>query len=178
MDSAAEQVSSKYGRLDVLVNNAGVNTFLPKMRDNIRAMLDTNVIGVVSVTEAFLPLLRNSAEPRLVFVGSSMGSITGASDPQSPYYRPQGAEYRATKAALNMLMVQYSHMLGLEGKNFKVFTADPGLNATNLTGNAESLRARGAADPSVGGGVIAAVVKGERDEHVGKMVGIYGVSPW
>lgn len=141
-------------------------------------MLNVNVIGVASVTEAFLPLLRKSDEPRLIFVGSSMGSITGASDPNSPYYRPAATEYRASKAALNMLMVQYHHILGLEDKKWKVLTADPGINATNFVGDAEALRARGASEPHVGGAVIAAAVKGERDADVGKMVGKYGVSPW
>lgn len=142
-------------------------------RENLRRVLATNVVGAASVTEAFLALLRNSRAPRLVFVSSSIGSLTGASDKNSPYYRPAGTEYRVSKAGL-----QYSHILGLEGKGFKVFAADPGLNATNLTGDADSLRARGAVESHVGGGVIAATVKGERDEDVGKMVGIYGVSPW
>ncbi|OKL60636.1 hypothetical protein UA08_04165 [Talaromyces atroroseus] len=178
VDAAAEAVSSKYGRLDALVNNAGINDFNPVVRDNLRRVLATNVVGAASVTEAFLPLLRKSDEPRLVFVSSSLGSITGASDKNSPYYRPAGTEYRASKAALNMIMVQYSHILGLEGRNFKVFSADPGLNATNLTNDPDSLRARGAREPHVGGGIIAATVKGERDADVGKMVGAYGVSPW
>ncbi|EED20052.1 short chain dehydrogenase/reductase, putative [Talaromyces stipitatus ATCC 10500] len=178
VDTAAEAVAAKHGRLDVLVNNAGILGQLPSLRDSLRAVLNVNVIGAASVTEAFLPLLRKSEEPRLIFVGSSIGSITGASDPSSPYYRPQGTDYRVSKAALNMLMVQYHHILGLEKKNFKVFTADPGLNATNFTGDADSLRARGAAEPHVGGAVIADVVKGVRDADVGKMVGKYGVSPW
>lgn len=178
VDTAAETISSKYDRLDVLVNNAGINVELPSMRDKLRAILDVNVVGAASVTEAFLPLLRKSKEPRLIFVGSSMGSIVGASDPGSPYHRPLATEYRVSKAALNMLMVQYHHILGLENRNFKVFTADPGLNATNIRGNAEALRARGAAEPHVGGSVVAAVVKGERDADLGKMVGQYGVSPW
>lgn len=178
VDAAAEYVSAKYGRLDALVNNAGINDFNPVRRENLRRVLATNVVGATSVTEAFLPLLRKSEEPRLVFVSSSMGSLTGASDKNSPYYRPVATEYRTSKVALNMIMVQYHHILGLEGKNFKVLAADPGINATNLTGDANSLRARGASEPHVGGGIIAATVKGERDEDLGKMVGAYGVSPW
>ncbi|EEA27578.1 hypothetical protein TMatcc_004116 [Talaromyces marneffei ATCC 18224] len=178
VDAAAETFAAKYGRLDVLVNNAGILSQLPSRRDNFRAVLNVNVIGAASVTEAFLPLLRKSEEPRLIFVGSSMGSIIGASDPNSPYYRPVATEYRASKAALNMLMVQYHHILGLEDKKWKVFTADPGINATNFVGDVESLRAIGAPEPHVGGAVIAAAVKGERDADVGKMVGKYGVSPW
>jgi NAD(P)-dependent dehydrogenase (short-subunit alcohol dehydrogenase family) len=183
VDAAAALVGAKYGRLDALVNNAGINDFSPVRRDNLRRVLATNIVGAASVTEAFLPLLRQShaAPRRLVFVSSSMGSLAGASDRESPLYRPVATEYRVSKAGLNMLMVQYAHILSLEegpGPGFKVFAADPGLNATNLTGDADSLRARGAVEPHVGGGIIAATVKGERDADAGRMVGIYGVSPW
>ncbi|KAL1971146.1 hypothetical protein VTN77DRAFT_97 [Rasamsonia byssochlamydoides] len=180
VDAAAQLVASTYGRLDVLVNNAGITSRQPSMRNNLREILSVNTVGPVSVTEAFLPLLRASDAPRLVFVSSSVGSITHAADPKSPYYRPEGTTYRASKAALNMIMVQYWNLLAREkeDKAFKVFGADPGLNATNLTGDPQSLRNRGAAEPHVGGGVIAAVVKGERDADVGRVCGAYGVSPW
>ena len=74
-----------------------------------------------------------------------------------------------------MLMVQYWVKLGKEG--FKVFGADPGLIATNFVG-ADQVRKRGAAEPPVGGERIATVVKGERDDDVGRVCGEYGVSPW
>jgi NAD(P)-dependent dehydrogenase (short-subunit alcohol dehydrogenase family) len=176
VDAAASHIASTYGRLDVLVNNAGIFSKNPVIREAARETLAVNVVGSVSVTEAFLPLLRKSSAPRLVFVSSSVGSISQAADPKSPYYRPGGGnEYRASKAALNMYVVQYHNKLSLEG--IKVFGADPGLVVTNLM-NMENQRARGGVKGYVGGERIATVVKGERDADVGRVCGVYGVSPW
>ncbi|PYI17613.1 NAD(P)-binding protein [Aspergillus violaceofuscus CBS 115571] len=177
VDEAAASVQKKYGRLDILVNNAGIAILdEPPSRDAYRKVLDVNLVGALSTTEAFLDLLRRSSEKRLIFVSSSTGSITHAADPESPYYNPRGIEYRSSKAALNMMMVLYWARLKAEG--FKVFGADPGLCATNLTGDPESLRKRNAAEPSDGGQRVATVVKGERDADVGKVLGVYGVSPF
>ena len=175
VDAAAKHVSDTYARLDVLVNNAGIFSKNPSARDAMREILAVNTVGVVSVTEAFLPLLRKSSAPRLLFVSSSVGSISHAADPTSKYYAPAANEYRASKAALNMLMVQYWNKLGKEG--FKVFGADPGLVATHMV-DIEAVRKRGALEADVGGERVATVVKGERDADVGKVCGVYGVSPW
>lgn len=151
----------------------------PPTRTALRRILETNVVGALSVTEAFLPLLREAIHkpPRLVFVSSSTGSITHASNPDSPYYAPGGAtEYRTSKAALNMLMTLYYARLKPEG--FYVFGADPGLCATNFTGDPVALRKRGAAEAWQGGGRVATVIKGEKDADVGRVLGEYGVSPW
>lgn len=118
MDAAAKHVAETFGRLDILCNNAGIFSKNPSARDAVREILAVNVVGVVSVTEAFLPLLRKSAAPRIIFVSSSVGSITHASDPTSKYYAPMANEYRASKAALNMLLTQYWVKLGKDG--FKV----------------------------------------------------------
>ncbi|KAI1094974.1 NAD(P)-binding protein [Rostrohypoxylon terebratum] len=180
VDAAASRITSEYGRLDILINNAGIASMTkPPTRTAFRRILETNVVGALSVTEAFLPLLREAIHkpPRLVFVSSSMGSITHASNPDSPYYAPGGAtEYRTSKAALNMLIALYYARLKPEG--FYVFGADPGLCATNFTGNPAALRQRGAAEAWQGGERVATVVKGEKDADVGRVLGEYGVSPW
>ena len=183
--AAANQVEHRYGRLDILVHNAGI--FLARNREHgawppspylFREVLETNAIGPMAVTEAFLPLMRRSIEgkPRLVFVTSSTASIGWTLDPASTVHRAAAAEYRASKAALNMLMVQYH--LGLKDEGFVVHGADPGLCATNLSGNPELLKARGADTAEAGGEMIAAVVKGERDGQPGRVHGSYGVREW
>ena len=177
VDAAAEKVAADHGRLDILVNNAGIVALAhPPSREKYREVLNTNAVGPLSMTEAFLDLLRKSAEPRLVFVSSSVGSITQAADPASKYYSGNGFEYRSSKAAVNMLIVLYWNRLQKEG--IKVLGADPGLTATNFTGNAEALLARGAVTPEQGAERIATVVKGEKDANVGKVTGEYGVSPF
>ena len=175
VDAAASHVEATYGRLDVLVNNAGIFSLNPSPREAMREILAVNTVGVVSVTEAFLPLLRHSRAPRLIFVSSSTGSVSQAADPTSIYYAPQANEYRASKAALNMLLVQYTAKLGKDG--FRVLGADPGLCATNII-DPDQLRKRGAVEPNVGGERIAAVIRGDRDADLGRVCGEYGVSPW
>ncbi|KPM46335.1 hypothetical protein AK830_g216 [Neonectria ditissima] len=188
VDSAASKIASTHGRLDVLVNNAAINpesSFAGKLplaapaRDVLDSVLKTNVTGAVSVTEAMLPLMRKSSTPRLIFVSSSTGSLTHASDPTSRFHIASRTEYRLSKTALNFIMVQY--WAALKDAGFLVFAADPGLNATNLTGDADSLRARGASEPHIGAERIAKVVRGERDGDVGKVCGEYGnetICPW
>jgi NAD(P)-dependent dehydrogenase (short-subunit alcohol dehydrogenase family) len=103
VDAAAASIKASYGRLDVLVNSAGI--FEPgKPRIVAPKIFETNVVGYINVTEAFLPLLHEAPSPRLVFLSSSLGSLTHTSNPESRYYTPLGTEYRATTASRNMIM--------------------------------------------------------------------------
>ncbi|KAF2236676.1 putative short chain dehydrogenase/reductase [Viridothelium virens] len=180
---AASQIEAEHARLDILVHNAGIVSKRSTARDTLRETLATNTIGPVVVTELFTALLKRSKDPRVIFVTSSLGSLTCASDPESRYYKTvtgnQVTEYRASKAAMNMLMIQYGKERG-----FKTWSADPGPNITGLMGPAaedqrEKARKMGVPTPDVGGSVIAAVVKGERDDQMGKIVGRYeGVGLW
>ncbi|KAF5561728.1 oxidoreductase yusZ [Fusarium napiforme] len=175
VDAAAQTLASEWGRLDILVNNAGIVSMAsPPTREAFRRVLETNLVGALSVTEAFLPLLRKSEHkpPRLIFVTSSTGSITHTSNPESPLHSAGAMEYRTSKAGLNMLMTMYNIRLKSEG--FLVFGVDPGLCATNFTSDAESLKQRGAAEPAEGGERIARVVRGEKDEDFGKVIGVQG----
>jgi NAD(P)-dependent dehydrogenase (short-subunit alcohol dehydrogenase family) len=134
---AAAQVDS----LDVLVNNAGMmvdgRTATEADVDSFRRTYETNVFGVVAVTNAFLPPLRRSAHPRIVNVSSGTGSLgwsTGP-NPQFPHETGgTGAAYRSSKTALNALTVYYAQALAPEG--FKVNALAPGLRATNLNARA------------------------------------------
>ncbi|CAJ0546660.1 Ff.00g012870.m01.CDS01 [Fusarium sp. VM40] len=179
VDAAAQTLASEWGRLDILVNNAGIVSMAsPPTRETFRNILETNLVGALSVTEAFLPLLRKAEHkpPRLIFVTSSTGSIAHASNPDSPLHNPGAAEYRSSKAGLNMLMALYNVRLKPEG--FLVLGVDPGLCATNFTGDPESLKNRGAAEPVEGGDRVARVIRGEKDSDVGKAIGVDGVDPW
>ncbi|KAL8928498.1 MAG: hypothetical protein Q9208_001732 [Pyrenodesmia sp. 3 TL-2023] len=177
---AATSIEERHGRLDVLVNNAaiGENPNDPS-HIRLRAVLATNTVGPVLVTETLLPLLRKSSKPRIVFVSTSGGSLSGAADPQSPFYGSktglQFSRYRASKAALNMLLIEYDK--GLRDEGFTVIGADPGLVASNFL-DAAKVRSLGAPEPAVGGATVAEVIKGERDADIGRVVGRYGVSPW
>jgi NAD(P)-dependent dehydrogenase (short-subunit alcohol dehydrogenase family) len=128
--AAAAQVDT----LDVLVNNAGilVDTAQPTEADiaSFRSTYETNVFGVLAVTNAFLPALRRSAHPRIVNVSSGTGSLTWSG---SQYASDgSGAAYRSSKTALNALTLYYSQALD----GFKVNALAPGLRRTDLNSRA------------------------------------------
>ena len=126
--------------LDVLVNNAGISldTGAPVTETSLavfRRTYETNVFGVVAVTNAFLPALCRSAHPRIVNLSSGTGSLSWSTGP-NPQFDYQaagtgsGAAYRSSKTALNALTVFYAQALA--GDGVKVNALAPGLRATNL----------------------------------------------
>jgi NAD(P)-dependent dehydrogenase (short-subunit alcohol dehydrogenase family) len=134
--AAAHQLQDEEGRLDVLVNNAGVTGSMPQAPtlaspDNIRAVLETNVIGVVALTNALLPLLRRSPSPRIVNVSSSVGSLTRQSQDAGDT-GPLSAVYSPSKTYLNAITLQYAKELADTG--VLVNLACPGFVATDLNG--------------------------------------------
>ena len=137
---AAELIERQAGRLDVLVNNAGISGEMgpgwvqdPTTLDLdvVRKVMETNVIGVIRVTNAMLPLLRRSASPRIVNVSSSVGSVTWQADPNVDV-GPIMAAYAPTKSYLNAVTVQYARQFA--GTNILINAACPGLVATDFTG--------------------------------------------
>jgi NAD(P)-dependent dehydrogenase (short-subunit alcohol dehydrogenase family) len=126
--------------LDILVNNAGISgEFDPGASvdvDSMRRIYETNVLGVVAVTNAFLPALRRSEHPRIVNISSGTGSLTWSAGPdrQFPPSGMAGAAYRSSKTALNALTVLYADDLASAG--FKVNALAPGLRATDLNARA------------------------------------------
>jgi NAD(P)-dependent dehydrogenase (short-subunit alcohol dehydrogenase family) len=137
---AAELIEIRGGRLDVLVNNAGVSgpsgpgwTQDPTTLDldAVRRVVDTNVYGVIRVTNAMLPILRRSAAPRIVNISSSVGSLTWQADP-GVEVGPVMAAYSPTKSYLNAVTVHYARQLA--GTGILVNAACPGLVATDFTG--------------------------------------------
>jgi len=118
IQQAAEWIEAEYGRLDVLVNNAGIarvarRGYPPSQTslEDMRAVDEINVFGVVAVTNAMLPLLRRAPAARIVNVSSEVGSITAQSDPAHPLLLPPAVQYPSSKAALNMITVMYAKEL-------------------------------------------------------------------
>ena len=144
--AAAGRIRDEFGRLDVLVNNAGIvfagppgTPFEERMKtnvpstgsvENMRAVFETNVFGVAAVTQAMLPLLREAPAGRVVNVGSSAGSMAHGSDPSWPHRRVFGLAYSPSKAALHAVTLAFANEL--EGTNIKVNVACPGHVATDL----------------------------------------------
>ncbi|MYS23747.1 NAD(P)-dependent dehydrogenase, short-chain alcohol dehydrogenase family [Streptomyces sp. DvalAA-14] len=137
------KATAKVDRLDVLVNNAGVALSLapPAETDaeEFRRTYETNVFGLVAVTNAFLPALRRSPHPRIVNISSGTASLTWSANPNPQFTPGSGgaAAYRSSKAALNALTVLYAQTLAEDG--FKVNALAPGARATDLTPRAAAL---------------------------------------
>jgi NAD(P)-dependent dehydrogenase (short-subunit alcohol dehydrogenase family) len=124
--------------LDVLVNNAGINLGSERATETdletLRRTYETNVFGVVGVTNAVLPALRRSAHPRIVNISSGTGSLAWSTGPNPQFNHDNGgsgAAYRSSKTALNALTVFYAQVLAADG--VKVNALAPGRRATNLT---------------------------------------------
>lgn len=132
--AAAWFVEQSAGRLDILVNNAGVAIDDgPPSRvssDALRRTYDTNVFGLVRVTQAFLPLLRRSDAGRIVNLSSGLGSLTLNSDPTSPFASVKYLAYNSSKSAVNAITIQFAYEL--RDTPIKVNAADPGYVATDM----------------------------------------------
>jgi len=135
---AAAEVERRHGRLDILINNAGtvLDAFdkppSAQTLDTWRKTFDTNVFGLVAVTQAFLPLLKKSSAGRIVNVSSRLGSITDQADPDSPYYDFKVPAYNVSKSAVNAWTVQLAHEL--RSTAIKVNTIHPGHVKTDMGG--------------------------------------------
>ncbi|RVD39508.1 SDR family NAD(P)-dependent oxidoreductase, partial [Mesorhizobium sp. M8A.F.Ca.ET.023.02.2.1] len=149
--AAAERIRNELGRLDVLVNNAAISNTSKRpgqsiedyakltrpsnvSLDEVRAVWETNVFGVLAVTQAMLPLLREARAARIVNVSSGVGSLTRNADPAFPYRSIFGPVYPASKTALNAMTLAMA--IELEPTGIKVNAVSPGFTKTNLNGYA------------------------------------------
>ncbi|RGP78998.1 hypothetical protein FLONG3_2904 [Fusarium longipes] len=192
-----ETIKSKFGRIDVLVNNAGANFDSFEENDGgdpTRARIlfnktyDVNVTSTQVFTATLVPLLLESSSPRIIFLTSGLSTLHGAHESflskiTGPI--PQGwpktgipttVAYRCAKTALNMTMLSWYQLLKNDG--VRVWSVSPGFLATGLGGNPELLKKVGAGDPATGGELILKVIEGEKDADVGKVVSHYGIQEW
>jgi NAD(P)-dependent dehydrogenase (short-subunit alcohol dehydrogenase family) len=185
--AAAERVRNEFGRLDVLVQNAAISNTnkLPGQSveayakttrpsnvslDEMRAVWDTNVFGVLAVYQAMLPLLRAAPQARIVNVSSGVGSLTRNSDPAFPYRSIFGPVYPASKTALNALTVAMA--IELEPEGIKVNAVSPGFTKTNLNGYAGTETVEQGAREAVRVALLGS------DGPTGTFSGTAGVIPW
>lgn len=182
VDAAAKEVKQQFGRLDVLINNAGISDLtLPSdlsFKEKMDQVLATNVTGPAIVSKAFQPLLFKSKNAYSIYVSSGLASLDQAADVNSPRYHSGNTVYRMSKTALNMWALQ--EFKELASKGIKVVTICPGLVRSNLRGKEEDRVSAGgrAIDASVSGEFLLTIVDGKRDADVGKFLHRDGVYNW
>lgn len=144
--AAVKEIQQKFGKLDLLVNNAAIShagkpgrtveevvaSNKPSIAslDEIRTVWETNVFGVVAITQAFIPLLKSAKNAHIVNVSSGLGSLTLNSNPEFPFRFGYDIVYGASKAALNAVTVAFA--IELEATNIRVNAVSPGYTATAL----------------------------------------------
>jgi len=146
--AAAKAIEEKYGKLDILINNAGIfltdkefdekGTPVPASKtsqETFRKTFDTNFFNTIDVTQALLPLVRKSDEGRIVFLSSGLGSLGLHSDPTSEIYNYKVPAYNISKTALNGYVVHLAHEL--RRTSIKVNTAHPGSVVTDMNANGQ-----------------------------------------
>ncbi|KAK8870083.1 hypothetical protein IAR55_000653 [Kwoniella newhampshirensis] len=190
-----DEVEKQFGRIDALVNNAGAafDMAAPRLKWSHRKLwsytYNLNVISTDALTHKFMPLLLQSSNPHLLFLTSTVASLTESFIEQLPYNTPPTDKgwpkdlgfdipaYRSSKVALNMMGRHWAKNTKADG--VIVHLVDPGLVATEFGGGDPAAKAlRGAPPPIVPGQLVRRVVEGELDGDAGKVVGLKGVVDW
>ncbi|MEU0966835.1 SDR family oxidoreductase [Streptomyces sp. NPDC005917] len=176
VDAAAKTIEAD-GGLDVLINNAGIETRnadngVPTAEtvtaDQMRTTFETNVFGVVRVLHAFLPLLQRSAAPVVVNVSSGLASLTALSDPKHFAHFYPGIAYPTSKAAVNMLTVQFAKAFPA----MRINSVEPGFTKTDLNGNT------GTQTVAQGAEIIVRMAQLGPDGPTGGYFDVNGRLPW
>jgi len=170
--AAAADVEAHEGRVDRLINNAGVSGRHAEAADltgdDALFVFDTNVASIVRVTHAFLPLLRRSAAPAVINVSSGMGSQTLTHDPDRVESTIAAPLYPASKAAVTMLTMQYAKAL----PEIRFNAADPGYTATDFNGH------RGTQTVTEGTDAIVTLATEPPAAGTGRYIDRFGPVPW
>ncbi|GGF19865.1 SDR family oxidoreductase [Flavobacterium limi] len=146
--AAKQVIEREQGKLDILINNAGILGANPQQAsntpiENIREIFDTNFFGVINVTQVFLELLKKSKSPRISNITSGLASLTLHNIPDWKYYGIKTAGYGTSKAALNAYTIALAHEL--KELSFKVNVIDPGYTATDFNHHSGPLTVESAA---------------------------------
>ncbi|MDR7167579.1 NAD(P)-dependent dehydrogenase (short-subunit alcohol dehydrogenase family) [Nocardia kruczakiae] len=172
--TAADLIADHAGGLDVLVNNAAITGGMPQTPTTVdpatvREAVETNVIGVIRVTNAMLPMLRASAAPRIVNMSSSVGSLTLQTTPGTDT-GPISAAYAASKTFLNAVTIQY--VKELADTDILINAGCPGFTATDLNGF------RGVRTPQQGAAIAIHLATLPDDGPTGGFFSDAGPVPW
>lgn len=178
--ACAAQIDRQYGKLDVLINNAGIGRHavedLPSLRAKMAALFDVNVFGVMEMTDAAIPLLKKAADqgsvPRIVFITSEMGSLGNTLNPSWKYYKSNTSiPYKSSKAAANMIGACYSTLFQNEG--WKINCCCPGFRKTAFNHHMAN-----AMDVEEGAVRAVALATLDKDGPTGTFSNIDGIEPW
>jgi NAD(P)-dependent dehydrogenase (short-subunit alcohol dehydrogenase family) len=151
--NAVAQVEKEFGRLDILINNAGILIDDDKKKVSEQSLeiwrrtFETNLFGLIATTQAFLPLIRKSEAGRIVNLSSILGSITLHSTPGSPIYDFKRPAYNVSKSAVNAYTAQLAYEL--KNSKVKVNAAHPGWVKTDLGGEGAVMETSDGAKTSV-----------------------------
>uniref|UniRef100_A0A060T2U3 ARAD1A11242p n=1 Tax=Blastobotrys adeninivorans TaxID=409370 RepID=A0A060T2U3_BLAAD len=168
ISKAIDTIRQTHGRLDVLINNAGIDINSDQSTSPRQRYLDsfnTNTVGPAILTDACIPLLEKSTNPRIVFVSSSLGSLQLAANGQLPRSVPA---YEASKAALSMIMLHYAARY----PHFRINACNPGWVRTKLT------KFSGMGDASDGANIVCKLATVDENEPTGLFVAETGSVPW
>jgi NAD(P)-dependent dehydrogenase (short-subunit alcohol dehydrogenase family) len=175
VQKAFEQVNRKTEVLDILINNAGIRGAVPQQPSTvplaqIKEIFETNFFGVIRTTQTFLPMLKQSSQPRIVNVTSDLASLTRHNDPSWKYYHFKGAGYGPSKSALNAYTVSLAYEL--RDTLFKVNAVNPGHTATAFNNYGGTKSAEDAAE------VIVKYALLDDDGPTGKFFSDEEETPW
>nr|MDP9167215.1 SDR family NAD(P)-dependent oxidoreductase [Actinomycetota bacterium] len=169
---AAADLARQVDTMDTLINNAGIVGPHTSVADltgpDAQQVFDTNVVSIVRMTHAFLPLLEKSDAPVIVNVASGLGSFALVHDPSRIESTVPGALYQASKSAVLMLTVQYARQL----PNVRINAVDPGYTATDLNGHS------GTQTVTEGTDAIVAMATIPADGPTGTFTDRHGTTPW
>ncbi|HLT59461.1 MAG: SDR family oxidoreductase [Limnochordales bacterium] len=172
--AAADWIAARYGRLDVLVNNAAVSldAGVPPSQatlEQLRQTYETNVFGAVAVTQAMLPLLKRAPAGRIVNMSSALASLGTWSNPYLDLGGAPALAYASSKAALNAVTVLFAYEL--RGTGIKVNAAEPGMVAT-------AMNPHGVRPPAEGAAIAVRLATLPPDGPTGGFFADHGVIPW